>query len=282
MLKHYINLLKIKVIFGNMIAFTGGFFFASKGKFNFFLFLESLTAIFLVMSSSCIFNNLIDINIDKKMQRTKNRIYSINIISKRKIFLYGTILGLLGLCIFYFFINTTVVYLSIIGFVIYVLIYSYIKIYSQIGLFIGSIAGSIPPIIGYCTVFNKINFDCLILFFIFFIWQIPHFYSIAILYVKDYKLANIPILPIKNIFLTKIYIIIFIILFTFITMLLTIFNYTGYYYLIINGFLNILWLLTALQLYKSINNNFFWARISLIMSIVVISAISVMISIDFK
>ncbi|MXP56241.1 heme o synthase [Pantoea sp. Mhis] len=282
MKKQYLQIIKPKIIFSNLISITGGFFLASKGKINYLLFFTVLIAMLFVIASSCIFNNIIDRDIDFKMKRTCNRVLATGLISVKLSLIYGIILIIAGCILLYYKVNTLTMILASIGFVIYVVIYSlYMKRNSMYGISIGSISGAIPPIIGYCAVSDRLDICALILLFIFSLWQIPHSYAIAILHLDDYQDAKIPVLPaVKGIKLTKFYIILYILIFIISSSMLTLNGYTGYKYLIVTSIVNICWLSLALSGYKSSNNKV-WAYKVFIFSIFAIASLSIMMSIDF-
>ena len=74
MFKQYLQVTKPGIIFGNLISVIGGFLLASKGSIDYTLFIYTLVGVSLVVASGCVFNNYIDMDIDKKMERTKNRV----------------------------------------------------------------------------------------------------------------------------------------------------------------------------------------------------------------
>jgi protoheme IX farnesyltransferase len=63
---------------------------------------------------------------------------------------------------------------------------------------IGAIPGAIPPVMGFTAVDNALSPAALALFAILFIWQMPHFLAIAILYKRDYALAGFKMLPVVD------------------------------------------------------------------------------------
>lgn len=74
MIKQYLLVTKPGIIFGNLVSVIGGFFLASKGSLDLPLFLATITGVSLVIASGCAFNNYIDQDIDRIMERTKNRV----------------------------------------------------------------------------------------------------------------------------------------------------------------------------------------------------------------
>ena len=73
MIKQYLQVTKPGIIFGNLISVIGGFLLASKGEIDYSLFFATLLGVSLVVASGCVFNNYIDRDIDRIMERTKNR-----------------------------------------------------------------------------------------------------------------------------------------------------------------------------------------------------------------
>lgn len=283
MIKPYLQVTKPGIIVGNLISVVGGFLLASKGSINGFLLILTLLGVSLVVASGCAFNNLIDRDIDPKMERTKNRVLVQGLASARVTFALATILGIAGFIVLYFGANPLAMWLSVMGFVVYVGIYSlYMKRHSVYGTLIGSLSGAAPPVIGYCAVSNNFDAGALILLAIFSLWQMPHSYAIAIYRFKDYQAANIPVLPVvKGIAVAKHHITFYIIAFMFATLMLSIGGYAGYKYLVVAAAVSVWWLCMALSGYKAQNNDRIWARKLFVFSIIAITTLSIMMSVDF-
>lgn len=283
MIKQYLQVTKPGIIFGNLISVVGGFLLASKGSIDYPLFLATLLGVSLVVASGCVFNNYIDRDIDKKMERTKNRVLVRGLIAPSVTLVYATLLGIAGFALLYIAANPLAMWLAVMGFVVYVGVYSlYMKRHSVYGTLIGSLSGSAPPVIGYCAVTNEFDAGALILLAIFSLWQMPHSYAIAIFRFKDYQAANIPVLPVvKGISVAKHHITVYILAFMIATLMLTLGGYAGYKYLIVAAAVSVWWLGMALRGYKTENDSV-WARKLFVFSIVAITSLSVMMSIDFS
>ncbi|OIX88992.1 protoheme IX farnesyltransferase [Serratia fonticola] len=283
MIKQYLQVTKPGIIFGNLISVVGGFLLASKGSIDYHLFLATLLGVSLVVASGCVFNNYIDRDIDKKMERTKNRVLVKGLIAPSVSLVYATLLGIAGFALLYIAANPLAMWLAVMGFVVYVGIYSlYMKRHSVYGTLIGSLSGAAPPVIGYCAVTNEFDAGALILLAIFSLWQMPHSYAIAIFRFKDYQAANIPVLPVvKGISVAKNHITLYILAFMIATLMLTLGGYAGYKYLIVAAAVSVWWLGMALRGYKAENDSV-WARKLFVFSIVAITSLSVMMSIDFS
>lgn len=283
MIKKYYSLTKPGIIFGNLITVAGGFFLASKGNFHFILFIATLLGISLVIASGCVFNNVIDQDIDKIMERTKNRVLVKGLIAEKTALLFGIILGIAGTYVLYRYTNILTVEIALLGLFVYVVVYSlWLKRSSIYGTLIGSISGSVPPVAGYCAVTNRFDLGAVILFLILSFWQMPHSYAIAIYRLNDYTAAGIPVLPVKRgIYLTKINMLAFVFAFIVATMLLTIFDYTGFIYLTVVGLLGLRWLWLAISGFTHLDDKK-WARKMFMFSIIIITVLSVMMAADYN
>uniref|UniRef100_A0A451DFL8 Protoheme IX farnesyltransferase n=1 Tax=Buchnera aphidicola (Cinara pseudotsugae) TaxID=2518978 RepID=A0A451DFL8_9GAMM len=279
------ELIKPGIILGNIVSLSGGFFLASRSKLLKILFLKTILGIICIIASSCIFNNIIDRQLDKKMNRTKNRILCIHSNFKLLVFsfLLAFFLCFLGLYIYIKYISFLCTLISMVGIFFYVILYSvWLKKKSCYSICIGSVSGSLPPIIGYVAVSNKIDGCCVILFFIFVFWQIAHAYSILLYRYKDYQDANIPTIPtIYGFKYTKTCISVCIMNMFLLNLLLYYFNYV---YVFSCFYINIcvfFWFLFSI-----INENYFvsykkWSRIMFFLSVFVIFFTSVILSLNF-
>ncbi|MGL4681874.1 MAG: heme o synthase [Hafnia alvei] len=284
MMKQYLQVTKPGIIFGNLISVIGGFVLASKGSLDVPLFIATMVGVSLVVASGCVFNNYIDRDIDKIMERTKNRVLVKGLIAPKVTLTYATLLGLAGVALLYVAANPLAALLAVIGFIVYVGVYSlYMKRHSVYGTLIGSLSGAAPPVIGYCAVSNEFDAGALILLAIFSLWQMPHSYAIAIFRFKDYQAANIPVLPVvKGISVAKNHITLYIVAFMVATLMLSLGGYAGYKYLVVAAAVSVWWLGMALSGYKKAVDDRVWARKLFVFSIVTITCLSVMMSVDFQ
>lgn len=282
MIKDYYSLTKPGIIFGNLVTVCGGFFLAARGNIHFTIFISVLLGLSLIVASGCVFNNFIDRDIDRLMERTKNRPLVRGVISGKNAIIFAIILGLMGTGILWIGTNRLTVGVSLFGLLVYVVVYSlWLKRNSVYGTIIGSISGSIPPVAGYCSVANCLDSGALILFLILGFWQIPHSYAIAIYRLKDYTAAGIPVLPVKKgVYTAKIHMLVYVLLFVAATMMLTIFNYTGFIYLFIASTLGIYWILLVIKGFWTKDNKK-WARRVFLFSIIIIMTLSISMSINY-
>ena len=193
-LRDYYSLAKPGIIRGNIIAALAGFFLASRGNVDISLLLSVIIGLSLVIASACVFNNVLDRSIDTRMQRTKKRAVAAARISPRSAVLYAGTLGLAGALVLGLFTTTDALVYAFIAHILYVIAYGYTKRKSPLGTPVGALPGALPPVIGYVAVLGSVDIVAIGLFLILFVWQMPHFYAIAIFRRDDYIAAGIPVL----------------------------------------------------------------------------------------
>ncbi len=273
----YRSLIKPGIIMGNAITAVAGFTLASKGTIDFSLLLAMLLGLSLIIASGCAFNNFIDRDADQKMSRTKHRAIPRGAISTQSAIVFASALVLLGVFVLMQFVNTITTVVAILGFTVYVFIYSFLKYRTVHGTLIGSIAGAVPPVVGYCAVSNHLDMGAMLLFVIIALWQMPHFFAIAIYRIEDYAAASIPVLPIKRGMLTtKIQMLLYVIGFSISSLTLSLFGYTGIAYTVTASILGFFWLVLSIKGFKSKSDKH-WARKMFIFSLIAVTALSVVI-----
>ncbi|MDZ5603308.1 heme o synthase [Pseudomonas sp. RP23018S] len=279
--KHFIQITKPGIIFGNVISVAGGFFLAAKGHVDFALLLAVIVGTCLVVASGCAFNNCIDRDIDQKMERTKNRVMVQGGMSLTVALVYATLLGVAGFSLLYVQANPLAAYCALAGFVVYVGFYSlWLKRKSVHGTLVGSLSGAMPPVIGYCAVSNSFDLAAVTLLVMFSLWQMPHSFAIAIFRFNDYRAANIPVLPVaRGILAAKKQILLYILAFVLATVMLTLGGYAGIGYLVVAAAMGLYWLYMAWGGYRAQDDSK-WARKVFGFSILTVMALSLMMSVD--
>lgn len=273
MIKSYLQLTKPGIVFGNALTCLAGFFLASRGSVNPLLLLWTLLGLSLIIGSSCVWNNYIDRGIDQKMVRTRNRALATGTISLQKALRFGLVLGFAGVWMLFLATNILTMSLAVGGFFIYVVLYSLSKYHTSLGTEIGSVAGAIPPVVGYTAVTNCIDVSALLLFLTVVFWQMPHFYAIAMYRLDDYRVAEIPVLPlVKGAVKAKARMLGYVVAFTLIAPLVA---YKSHAYVAVMTCLSAFWLLLALRGFTAENDRL-WARQMFFFSLVVIMAFSLM------
>lgn len=242
MIKTYYRLAKPGIIYGNDLTALAGFFVAAKGTIDLARLAGMLLGLSLIMGASCVFNNYFDREIDSKMERTSKRALVTGQVTVRNALIYAVLLLAAGSALLAGLTNLLTLSIALIGVFIYVIAYGYAKRQSPLGTVVGSIAGAVPPVVGYCAVSGKFDRGALLLLLVLVFWQMPHFYSIAIYRLKDYKNAGLPVLPLKKgINQAKKQILTYIVLFTAAAVALGVYGYGSRVYTGFAAFIGIYW-----------------------------------------
>lgn len=194
----YYRLTKPGIVYGNALMAIAGYFFGAAGNPSLAVFLAMLIGISAVIASACVYNNVIDRDIDAKMERTKERAIPSGRIPQLDALLFASFLLLVGLVLLVLGTNALTAFVALVGHLAYVVLYGYAKRKTVHGTLIGTLSGSTPPVIGYVAATGALDVTALLLFIVLAAWQMPHFYAIAIFRRDDYKRANIPVLSVVS------------------------------------------------------------------------------------
>ncbi|WP_020616325.1 heme o synthase [Paenibacillus daejeonensis] len=204
--KNWIDILaktvKTGIIKSNLLTMFAGLTLALY-KYNLNLWdklpeiLLALVGSILVIGAAGTFNNLYDRDIDAIMVRTKTRPTVTGEIDARMALWLAIIMSLLGLTA----LTLTTWLAGLLGFLglfFYVVPYTmWSKRRTIYNTEIGSISGAMPLLIGWAAMYPDVTHPAILgLFLIMIIWQMPHFYAIAIRKHDEYKAANVPMLPV--------------------------------------------------------------------------------------
>lgn len=257
----YWQLTKPRVMFGNVLTGVAGYLLAAQGSVDWVVFFAVLVGMTLVVAAACVINNYLDQDIDKVMERTKNRPSVTGALPGSHMVLFGSVLGVAGTAILYAWTNLLVVTIGIVGFITYVWLYGALsKRQSVYGTHVGSISGALPIAGGYAAVGGVIDPGLIIVFLILFFWQFPEFFSIGIYRRKEYAAAKVPIWPVvRGVPSTIKQIFGYTILYVAGTLALTVFGYTGYVYLGLMAVLGAHWIWVGYQGFHAKDSEK-WAR----------------------
>jgi protoheme IX farnesyltransferase len=283
MLKEYYNLAKPGIIYSNLLTAAAGLFLASRYHVHGWILLAMLAGMAGIIGGACVFNNIIDRDIDARMKRTSARAMVTGAISKAHALAYGIILAIVGALILFFYTNLLTLLVALAAAILYVALYTPLKRHSEYSALVGSIPGAAPPVVGYAAVTHHLDLAAFLLFIILCLWQMPHFYAIAIYRMQDYREANVPVFSIENgVPRTKRQIITYMILFIAAVILLYSFGYAGMIYLIAMLAIALTWLALGLQGFRKNTDDVRWARKVFLFSLIVITTFSVLISVNPK
>jgi len=184
--------LTLLVVFSAVITYLT----ASTGShINWFDFSMLAIGGFLVVASANGINQIIEKNYDSMMKRTANRPVATNRMSVTEAGIASTLFGLTGVIIISLFLNQLCGILALTSLVLYAFVYTPLKRVTPLSVFVGAFPGAFPTLLGWVAYTGHLSAGAFILFGVQFIWQFPHFWSIAWILDDDYKRAGFKMLP---------------------------------------------------------------------------------------
>jgi len=199
LLRDYAELTKLRVTtLIVMTAWCGYFFGAHKAGVPWFCWglFHALLGIGLVSGGTAALNEVIEREVDAHMRRTASR----PLPSGRMSLIHATGVGLLatvgGSIYLTVLTNPLTGLLTFLTSVVYLAAYTPLKRISPICTFVGAFPGAMPGVLGWTAARGQLGWGTLVLFAILFVWQFPHFFSIAWLYREDYARGGVRMLPV--------------------------------------------------------------------------------------
>jgi len=143
-------------------------------------------------------NHVLDRDIDQLMgPRTASRPVAAGRITPARATAFGLILSVLAFAVLAVFTNVLAACLSLSGGAFYVGVYTYwLKRSTSQNIVIGGAAGAIPPLAGWAAAHGSLGLGAGFLFVIVLLWTPPHFWALALLLVRHYAAADVPMMPV--------------------------------------------------------------------------------------
>lgn len=162
---------------------------------QFFSALFALVAIWGVVGGASVLNCYLERDTDALMERTKDRGVSAGRVSPLRVLVFGTVLLSISTIALGVGVNVLTAAVSLFAALVYLFAYTPLKSKSLWAVYIGAVAGAIPPMLGQTAIVGSITPIAWCLFAILFVWQLPHFFAISIFYQDEYRAAGTKIYP---------------------------------------------------------------------------------------
>jgi protoheme IX farnesyltransferase len=178
---------------------AGGYYMAAQGTIDPASLLTTSMGTALVASGAAAINQVMERDLDRLMNRTKERPVAGGRMSPVEGLTIAGVLSLSGVLILLLASTTAAAVLAAITLLTYVLLYTPLKRYSSLATVVGAVPGALPPLIGWVGAGGSLSTPApWSLFLLMFLWQLPHFLAIAWLYREDYARAGMPMLPVVD------------------------------------------------------------------------------------
>lgn len=167
---------------------------ASDGELRWISALHLVIGLTLVSSAAAVVNQVLEIRIDAAMDRTRQRPLPAGRVNPRTAAIFGLTGFAAGAAWLLIFLNPLCAWLSIVMFASYCFIYTPMKRLTPLNTIVGAFPGALPLLVGYSAAGRGLDLQAGVLFLILFLWQLPHFFSIAWLYREDYARGGLQML----------------------------------------------------------------------------------------
>ena len=204
-MRDYIELTKPRITWLILMSTGIGYFFGLPQVPGWLAFLKSIHVVSLlhtifgtglIASGTAALNMWYEREADGQMRRTAQRPLPAGRITAGGALAFGVALSLFGFAELALEVNLLSGLIGLFTLTSYLFLYTPMKQRTWWSTTIGAIPGAMPPMIGYAAAAGRITVEAWVLFAILFLWQFPHFYSIAWMYREDYARAGIRMLPV--------------------------------------------------------------------------------------
>lgn len=199
-MKDYIALTKPRITWLILMSTGVGYFFGMRGaslwNLNWWSLLHTILGTGLIASGTAALNQWSEREADRRMRRTSDRPLPAGRLSPGRALAFGVAIAVAGFAELALAVNFLSGVLGLLTLASYLFVYTPLKQRSWLSTTVGAFPGAMPPMIGFAAASGTLTAEAWVLFAILFLWQFPHFYSIAWMYREDYARAGIRMLPV--------------------------------------------------------------------------------------
>ncbi len=184
--------LAVSVVFSSIAGYLLGF--SNNNPFSWSILTMLTLGGYCMVGASNAYNQVLEKELDKLMDRTKNRPVPSGRMSSNTALIIATLLTIIGIVLLYN-INPKTAMFGAISIFIYTCLYTPLKTVTSLSVFVGAFPGAIPFMLGWVAATGSFGIEAGTLFLIQFFWQFPHFWSIGWFLYEDYEKAGFFMLP---------------------------------------------------------------------------------------
>ena len=192
----YLELSKPRLVFMILVTAFAGFFLGAGENTDYLLLVPMLTGTALSAAGTLALNQLMERQVDGRMERTRRRPLPGGRVQPIEALLFGFVTVTLGLMVLAVEVDALSALITAFITTTYLLIYTPLKQKTSLCSVVGAVPGALPPLIGWAVAAGGLGVEAWTLFGILFLWQISHNLAIAWLYRDDFARGGIKFLPV--------------------------------------------------------------------------------------
>ena len=197
-LTDYWELSKPEVTSLVVVSALVGFYAGARGALDLTRLLHTLIGPALVAGGTGAFNQLFERRDDARMRRTAQRPLPAGRLEPGAALRFAALLSAGGILWLAWLVNPLAGLLAFLTWASYLFLYTPLKKRTTWCTAVGAFPGAMPPLIGWAAARNTLDPQAWVLYAILFLWQFPHFLSIAWMYREDYARGGIVMLPVVD------------------------------------------------------------------------------------
>lgn len=181
-----------------VLTAAAGFYLGSGARVDLGLLVHTLLGTALVAGGTNAFNQLRERDVDGRMQRTRGRPLPSGRVTPRAAAAFAGVISLAGVGYLALAVNLLTAGLAALTLTSYVLLYTPLKRKTSLNTLIGAVPGALPIVGGWTAAGGELGAAVAALFWILFLWQLPHFLALAWIYREDYRRGGLAMLSVED------------------------------------------------------------------------------------
>lgn len=177
-----------------LLTAAAGFYLGGRGEVDLLLLLHTLLGTALVAGGTNALNQVSERDVDAQMRRTRKRPLPSGRVTTRQAAGFATAISVAGVAYLAATVNLLTAALAALTLVSYVLLYTPLKRRTSLNTLIGAVPGALPIVGGWTAAGGRLDVAAAALFWILFLWQLPHFLALAWIYRDDYRAGGLVML----------------------------------------------------------------------------------------
>lgn len=181
-----------------LLTAAAGFYLGARERVDLLLLANTLIGTALVAAGTNAWNQIRERDVDARMARTRRRPLPSGRLTPRAAMWFASAITVLGVGYLAATVNTLTAVLAALTFASYVLLYTPLKRKTSLNTLVGAVPGALPIVGGWTAAGGDLGAAVAALFWILFLWQLPHFLALAWLYRDDYRAGGLRMLSVDD------------------------------------------------------------------------------------
>jgi protoheme IX farnesyltransferase len=181
-----------------LLTAAAGFYLGGPGGLDVVLLVHTLVGTALVAGGTNALNQLWERDVDARMRRTRGRPLPSGRVTPRRAAVFAAAISVVGVAYLAATVNALTAGLAALTLATYVLLYTPLKRRTSLNTLVGAVPGALPIVGGWTAAGGRLDVAAVALFWILFLWQLPHFVALAWIYREDYRAGGLRMVGVED------------------------------------------------------------------------------------